>query len=350
MRQEFQKMYSSAENAYGALDFTGLGIVTQETMLACPIVKDKLLKRFTHQEVLDFFVDQNLFNPTQKGLNFDSFKKNFFPHLYLVQEDADDLQDKIAFDDRYQLDNNLDKQPVKIEARLVKLENKLKDKFSSCFESVRKAFLGLDTDYDGYITVEDILKYLGNDSELNYSDLKKLLKDKDSKKVGRINYSDFSKWLGSAIHMSEGFYFRHDSIKNPYFDLNQQQQDKEKKADKTVAAKCLLTGDIEAKILDKIKIQWKTLRKAFMDLNIEKTGRISMKEFKFFLNFWGMDISEAETQKCFSKFDIDRDGFISYKDFQTSIGADMFPAEGLYFRQDKEQACKINSCHHAECF
>jgi len=29
---------------------------------------------------------------------------------------------------------------------------------------------------------------------------------------------DFSKWLGNAIHMSEGFYFRHDSIKNPYLD------------------------------------------------------------------------------------------------------------------------------------
>jgi hypothetical protein len=29
-----------------------------------------------------------------------------------------------------------------------------------------------------------------------------------------------------------------------------------------------------------------------MDLNIEKTGKISIKEFRFFLNFWGMDIPE----------------------------------------------------------
>jgi hypothetical protein len=29
-----------------------------------------------------------------------------------------------------------------------------------------------------------------------------------------------------------------------------------------------------------------------MDLNIEKTGKISRKELKFYLEFWGMDITE----------------------------------------------------------
>ena len=63
--------------------------------------------------------------------------------------------------------------------------------------------------------MEDILKYFANETDLNYNDLKKLLQDKDSKKEGRLSYMDFSKWLGSAIHQSEAFYFRHDSIKNP---------------------------------------------------------------------------------------------------------------------------------------
>jgi len=80
---------------------------------------------------------------------------------------------------------------------------------------VRKAFLILDTDYDGFITIEDLLKYFANETEIDYDDLKKLINDKDSKKQGRLNYTDFSRWLGSTIHMSEGFYFRHDSIKNP---------------------------------------------------------------------------------------------------------------------------------------
>ena len=79
--------------------------------------------------------------------------------------------------------------------------------------------------------------------------------------------------------------------------------------------KVLNTGDIEAKILEKIKFQWKTLRKAFMDLNVEKTGKISKKEFRFYLNFWGMDIEQDVFDRIFSKFDLDGDGLISYKDF-----------------------------------
>jgi Ca2+-binding EF-hand superfamily protein len=63
---------------------------------------------------------------------------------------------------------------------LKKLEDKLKMKFSNCYDSVRKAFLALDTDYDGFITVEDILKYFGNEPDLNYNDLKKIMIDKDS--------------------------------------------------------------------------------------------------------------------------------------------------------------------------
>lgn len=76
----------------------------------------------------------------------------------------------------------------------------MKKKFSNCFEEVNKAFIKLDSDYDGFITIEDILKYFGNETDLNYNDLKKLMKDKDSKKEGKISYNDFSKWLGGTIH------------------------------------------------------------------------------------------------------------------------------------------------------
>lgn len=102
-------------------------------------------------------------------------------------------------------------QPKLIEDRINLIETTIKKKFSSAYETVRKAFLALDTDFDGYVTLEDILRHFGSDKNLNYEDLKKLIVDKDSKKIGRINYLDFSRWLGSSIHMSEGFYFRHDS-------------------------------------------------------------------------------------------------------------------------------------------
>ena len=98
------------------------------------------------------------------------------------------------------------------------------------------------------------MKYLGNEQDLNYNDLVKLLYDKDTSKTGRLNYSDFSKWLGSAIHMSESFIFRHDSKKNPEFNLNLARDIKNKGADKRNAQQCLLKGDNEVRILEKIKI------------------------------------------------------------------------------------------------
>lgn len=31
-----------------------------------------------------------------------------------------------------------------------------------------------------------------------------------------------------------------------------------------------------------------------MDMNIEKSGKISKREFKFYLNFWGIELTENE--------------------------------------------------------
>ena len=99
----------------------------------------------------------------------------------------------------------------------------IKTRFSNNFDSVRKAFLILDSDHDGLITNEDFLRIFGAETLADpnmVQDLKKLMKEKDSKKLGKINYEDFSAWVGSSIHQSEGFYFRHDSAINPQYDKN----------------------------------------------------------------------------------------------------------------------------------
>jgi len=133
------------------------------------------------------------------------------------------------------------------------VEKILKDKFSNNWESVRKAFLALDTDYDGYITVEDILRYFGQEKDIDYNDLKKLIRDKDSKKIGKIGYTDFSKWVGNTIHLSEGFYFRHDSIKNPQFEQQLEKQENSQNAkSKKMAQDSLINQNLEKTVLDKI--------------------------------------------------------------------------------------------------
>lgn len=101
--------------------------------------------------------------------------------------------------------------------RIEKIEKVLKTKIGNNFDSVRKAFLFFDPDYDGLITIEDFLTNFG-DMQLNYNDLKKLIVERDSKKQGTINYEDFSAWFGNSIHQSAGFYFRHDSVRNPAYE------------------------------------------------------------------------------------------------------------------------------------
>jgi len=81
--------------------------------------------------------------------------------------------------------------------RLQHLETIIKERFANNWVSVRKAFLDLDSDYDGFVTVEDILRLCGGDSkDIDFNDMKKLISDKDSKRLGKISYADFSKWMG----------------------------------------------------------------------------------------------------------------------------------------------------------
>lgn len=47
---------------------------------------------------------------------------------------------------------------------------------------------------------------------------------------------------------------------------------------------------------------------------------------------------------------MDKDGKISYKDFYNSIGLELYPQEGLYFRQEKLKAIKIITCKTNMCF
>ena len=69
-----------------------------------------------------YFQEYNLFPHNKPGIDFDNFKKNFFPHLYLVQETADDQEDKEARDNRNEIKRNGEKQTEVIVERLKRLE------------------------------------------------------------------------------------------------------------------------------------------------------------------------------------------------------------------------------------
>ena len=78
-----------------------------------------------------YFVDFNLFNKDSPGLDFDTFKKSFFPQLYLVGDPVDDEADKNAEKNRNELKEHGETYNLIIEKRVQKLEAKLKDRFSN---------------------------------------------------------------------------------------------------------------------------------------------------------------------------------------------------------------------------
>lgn len=98
------------------------------------------------------------------------------------------------------------------------IEDVLKERLSSNWVSVRKAFLDLDEDFDGYVTAENFAKLVGGSSgssKFDYNLLKMLIKMKNPRMNPEINYTEFCRWFGASIEPAEAFYFRHDSQKNP---------------------------------------------------------------------------------------------------------------------------------------
>jgi Ca2+-binding EF-hand superfamily protein len=90
---------------------------------------------------------------------------------------------------------------------------------------------------------------------------------------------------------------------------------KNAKAQKEAGKSLITPQNLEEKVLEKINFQWKTLNKAFKNLDLDKTGKIYPHNFRFYLEHWGMDVPDEEFNKLFKKFDVDGDGVLSYEDF-----------------------------------
>ena len=84
-------------------------------------------------------------------------------------------------------------------------------------------------------------------------------------------------------------------------------------------------------------------------MNLDKaTGAITKSDLALYLSSWGL--TNDQFNWLFDKFDRDKDGKISYHDFTSTIGSELFPMEGLYFRQDKPENGKYNACKHPSCW
>ena len=90
--------------------------------------------------------------------------------------------------------------------------------------------------------------------------------------------------------------------------------------------KKMSSNNIDQKLKDIVQTQWKSVNKAFMDLNKNHSHYITQEEFKSFLSQrCGFKITEKQFLDFFSKIDKDGDGKLSYPDFNSYFGFEINP-------------------------
>lgn len=70
------------------------------------------------------------------------------------------------------------------------------------------------------------------------------------------------------------------------------------------------------------------------------------------LEHWGLNLDDETFDKVFKSFDISNTGYISFRDFQTTLGHVMQPMQTRYFRAEREHrptdqmqpTCEIKGC------
>ena len=99
-------------------------------------------------------------------------------HALADDKDGDDMDSEKEEEHKNfknQMSKHPEDQPQIVKDRMLKIERILRVKLSNNYDSVRKAFLALDADHDGFITIEDFLRNFGDNKDLQFSDLKKLI-------------------------------------------------------------------------------------------------------------------------------------------------------------------------------
>lgn len=87
-----------------------------------------------------------------------------------------------------------------------------------------------------------------------------------------------------------------------------------------------------------------------MEMDKSKTGAITPEDLRFYLTHWGVSLNEEKLMELLNFFDADGDGKISYEDFQATVGKDLQPDQGRYWRQDMARPTRIKSCKSDHCW
>ena len=178
-------------------------------------------------------------------------------------------------------------------------------------------------------------RFCKENPDLNFYDLNTIIRNRDSKHQGKLDFNDFCKWMGSSIEPNEGYYyFRHNPFANIEYEQSSLKDSKTNGEFRKKVSDKITQSNLIIQILEKISTQWKTIKKAFSDLSQERNGWICESDLNRYLKNWGFVITSDQFKEIYDFLDYDHDGHISYTDFKNRVGSTISPVESLYFRQD----------------
>ena len=336
MHEKFKKIikqrYPTIQITLGTIDFSGKGSIKEDDLVK---YYQKFHFDFSEDEIKDYINRYKLLG--QDGL----IDKAMMAKVYYGHHFRNNFETPGISTVGMTVNTNSDLSPQSmneinnaVSSRLKRIETVIKTKISSNWHQARKAFLDIDTDYDGFITANNFEELWGGAFELD--EIKMLMKCKGVGSDYKIDFQKFCSWFGSALTPCEGFFFRHDSLVNPEYSLTLKKSIIANTAASNSATKHYDVNLLVRKITEKIAQQWKSIKTAFTKINWEKSKFIEKFELELNLRNWGFFLDQKTLDEVYNVFDYDKDGLINYQDFKRTIGYKIQPEEFLYFRQDNK--------------
>mgnify|MGYP001161581389 CR=1 FL=1 len=93
-------------------------------------------------------------------------------------------------------------------------------------------------------------------------------------------------------------------------------------------------SNLKEKLIQRTFSQSATLKSVFDEWRLPAENYVQYERFAELMTFWGFIAPETEVRNLYNWLDQDKDGQLSFEDLRETIGLDVSPQEGVYFRQN----------------
>lgn len=283
MHEKYKKIikqrYPTIQLTLGTIDFSGKGSIVEEDLVE---YYKKYHLDYTDDQIKEYIKRYNLIGP-DGFIDKAMMAKVYYGHHFRNNFETPGISSAGAAITPH---NDLNSQSLNeinslVSSRLKRIENVIKTKIASNWNQTRTAFLAIDSDYDGFISAENLEKLWGGAFELD--EIKMLMKCKGVDESCKIDFKKFWSWIGASLTPTEGFFFRHDSLMHPEYSLTLKKMINAQNTTTDNASNNLDIKLLTKKIIDKITQQWKSIKTAFTKINSEKKRFIDKLELQIAL-------------------------------------------------------------------